>query len=248
MKDQVPRVLLLGTGHWANPGRDYINVQFDDMLAPDRQREIREVADHLKRFAPTKIALEVDPEAIDAWNTDYTHYHAGAFTLTASEHHQLGFRIAADLGHDQVYGIDWNEGTFGLDTVFDFAASHQPELFAELQRLAQPATDADAHQETVTIPLRELLLQANAPATQRRMHQPYLLMAQVGAGRQYVGVDWVKGWYERNLIIFANLCRLFTSPSERVLVIYGAGHVPLLTQFLRESDVCALESVDAYLA
>ena len=62
-----------------------------------------------------------------------------------------------------------------------------------------------------------------------------------------MGVDWVKGWYERNLTIFVNLCRLLTSPSERVLVIYGAGNLPLLTQFYRESEEYSLEKVNTYI-
>lgn len=246
--DQRPTVLLLGTGHWANSNRDFANPQFDDMLAPLRQREILDVVDRLTRFAPTKVALELGPEAIDAWNADFARYCAGEFALTANEYHQLGFRIAATLGHRQVYGIDWNEGVIGLDTVFDFAQSHQPDLFAKLHRHAHSSEDDNSRHSSATTTVRESLLQINAPATMRRMHQPYLLMGQVGADRQYVGVEWVKGWYERNLIIFANLCRLLTSPSERVLVIYGAGHVPLLTQFLRESDVCVLEPAKMHLA
>jgi hypothetical protein len=36
-------VLVLGTYHMANPGRDIFNMQADDVLAPKRQTEIAEV-------------------------------------------------------------------------------------------------------------------------------------------------------------------------------------------------------------
>ena len=36
-----PSVLLLGTAHIGNRNRDTFNTQFDDMLAPQRQREIQ---------------------------------------------------------------------------------------------------------------------------------------------------------------------------------------------------------------
>ncbi|MGE0554702.1 MAG: DUF5694 domain-containing protein [Gemmatimonadales bacterium] len=38
-------------------------------------------------------------------------------------------------------------------------------------------------------------------------------------------------WYERNIRIFANL-RRSTEPGDRVLVIFGAGHAPILCELL----------------
>jgi len=37
------------------------------------------------------------------------------------------------------------------------------------------------------------------------------------------------------IYIFANLMRLITSPDDRVLVIYGQGHVQLLRSFIKGS-------------
>ena len=51
-------VLVLGTYHMANPGRDIVNMQVDDVLAPKRQAEIAEVMAVLQKFRPTKIAVE----------------------------------------------------------------------------------------------------------------------------------------------------------------------------------------------
>src|SRR5688572_1476825 len=51
-------VLVLGVFHMANPGRDIVNAQVDDVLAPKRQAEIAELITVLKRFRPTKIAVE----------------------------------------------------------------------------------------------------------------------------------------------------------------------------------------------
>src|SRR5215213_9269315 len=82
-----PTVLLLGTGHWANPNRDYVNVRHDDMLAPRRQDEIRDCLARLKRFGPTKVALEVAAGRDEALNEDYRRYRAGDFALTADELH-----------------------------------------------------------------------------------------------------------------------------------------------------------------
>src|SRR2546430_15130549 len=54
-------VLVLGVYHMSNPGHDIFNMQADDVLAPKRQAEIAQVMAVLKRFQPTKIAVERDP-------------------------------------------------------------------------------------------------------------------------------------------------------------------------------------------
>lgn len=241
-----PAVLLLGTGHLANRNRDMFNTQYDDMLAPKRQGEIRECAERLKRFRPTKVALEVSSERDDALNEEYRRYRAGTFVPTADEIHQFGFRIAAELGHERVYAIDWNEGRGDLGLVYSFAQEHQPEIYEALMARGQRAV-AEEEVRIRTARVCELLRRGNEPASLRDDHRAYLTMARVGEGKRYVGIDWVKGWYERNLIIFANLTRIVTAPDDRILTIYGAGHIPLLTQFVRDSGLYSLEAVETYL-
>lgn len=31
-----PTIMLVGTGHWSNPGKDFLAADYDDMLAPKR--------------------------------------------------------------------------------------------------------------------------------------------------------------------------------------------------------------------
>jgi hypothetical protein len=56
---QKPTVLVLATYHMENPGLDLINVQSDNVLTEKRQKEMREFVSLLKRFKPTKIAVEM---------------------------------------------------------------------------------------------------------------------------------------------------------------------------------------------
>ena len=92
-----PQVMVLGTYHMANPGRDVYNMQVDDARAPKRQRELAELTDVLARFQPTKIAIEADPDnkTIPAAFQDYL---AGKHELSRSEIEQIGFRLAKQLG------------------------------------------------------------------------------------------------------------------------------------------------------
>ena len=59
-----PTIMILGSGHLANPGmHDAFNFKTDDVLAPKRQREIEQLVEQLKAFKPTKIAIEIDPKS-----------------------------------------------------------------------------------------------------------------------------------------------------------------------------------------
>ncbi|HEX8392648.1 MAG TPA: DUF5694 domain-containing protein, partial [Longimicrobium sp.] len=74
----------------------------------------------------------------------------------------------------------------------------------------------------------------------------YLLFAPIGRDTTYIGADMVAGWYERNLKIFVNITRV-AAPGERVLVIMGSGHGPLLRRFVDESPDYDLVRADPYL-
>jgi hypothetical protein len=66
-------------------------------------------------------------------------------------------------------------------------------------------------------------------------------------GDDYFGPDNLSGWwYNRNLRIFANVTALAASPEDRVLVLIGAGHLPVLlhaAQSSPEVDWVEVESV-----
>jgi len=249
----MPAILLLGSGHWSNPGKDYVSIDHDDMLSPARQREIEDCLQRLARFAPTKVALEVMADATDALNEDYRRYRAGTFALTANERHQLGFRLAAMLGHDQIYGIDWHnlERPIGWDGAIAFAREHgQDDLIAffnhsEEERATRSAVES---QRLRSMSVREQLLETNDPATRAGNHRVYMDLALIGQGSTYIGADVILRWYERNMKIFVNLSRIACSPDDRVLVVIGSGHLPLLTHFIEGSGRFELVSPGRYLA
>lgn len=70
---------------------------------------------------------------------------------------------------------------------------------------------------------------------------------KVGEGDEYPGVDRVTAWYNRNLRIFANLQRITKQPDERILLIIGAGHLPILRHTVLASPEYQLVEVREYL-
>lgn len=129
-----PKVLLLGTFYMGSTA-DMYNPKVDNLLSSQRQQEILEVVERLKKFQPTKIALEIEIKRNNEINQQYQQYRLGCFELEVNEAHQLGFRIASDLEHERVYCIDWMEkgtGTKGVGDVYLWAKKHQPELFKSI--------------------------------------------------------------------------------------------------------------------
>lgn len=247
-----PRILLIGTGHWSNPGLDMIAPEFDDMLSPQRQREIAGCVERLAAFAPTRIALETWAEHAGQLQDEYQRYRAGTFTLGPDERHQLGFRLAAACGHDRIHGIDWHdlEREIGWDRAIDFAKAHgQHDLIAadglddESLKRREAEENASIRRKSVT----EMLLDLIDHASLAESHKVYADMALIGEGMSYIGADVILRWYERNMKIFVNLSRISTSPEDRVVVVIGAGHLPLLTHFIEASGRYTLESPATWL-
>jgi hypothetical protein len=112
-------VLVLGVYHMANPGQDLFNTRADDVLATRRQAEIAQLVDVLKKFRPTKIAIEADV-GNQRVGREYSDYLAGKYVLTANEIDQIGYRLARELGRKSVYPVD-ADGDFPWQRVVNYA-------------------------------------------------------------------------------------------------------------------------------
>ncbi|HEY3170374.1 MAG TPA: DUF5694 domain-containing protein [Thermoanaerobaculia bacterium] len=237
-----PKVLVLGVFHFDNPNLDYVKTAGQDMLSPDRQREVRDLVGRLAKFRPTKIALEAAYGTSDL-QKKYALYREGKHTLAADEREQLGFRLAAEQGHPAVYPVDYKKD-MDIDRVFKVAANGQSELAERLQKVfgyIGPLVE-NLKQRSVLEQIR-----FHNGREMETLSRAYLLMAEVGKGADYAGADEVAGWYERNLKIAVNVLRVVESPQDRILVIFGSGHRPLLCHFLRESPDVELVDAAEYL-
>ena len=239
------QVMVLGTHHMDNPGRDYANPAVDDVLAPHRQTEIAAVAQALAEFRPTRIAIEVPTSRDSAFNAQYQAYRAGRYTLGRNEVDQLGYRLAAMLGHERVYPVDYRlDMDFG--GAMQWAAQNGQGELAQRMGATVQAMLGEMNARIATTPIGGILAEANS-ARADSMHGLYLVLATVGRDTTYKGAQEVANWYERNLYIFANIARV-AQPGERVLVIMGSGHGTLLRDFVDDSPELDLVSVEPYLA
>ena len=223
-----PEVLVLGVYHMGNPGRDVFNTQADDVLTPKRQAEMAELITVLKRFRPTKIAVEADvgSQRIARRFSDYV---AGRDTLTRNEVDQIGFRLAKELGHSAVYPVDV-EGDFPWPRFTNYAkgSGHAADLdtiMAEVGGMVRAQNEYLASHSIL-----ETLLLINSDDRVARDMGYYYRDTHFGESGDWAGADLVADWFRRNIRIHTHVTQLVDSPNERVLVIFGSGHLGWLRQ------------------
>jgi hypothetical protein len=238
-------VLVLGTYHMDNPGRDYVKASFDDHLSPKRQREIEDVVGRLARFRPTKILIE-SPYGSTKFNERYQAFRAGTYKLTADERDQIAMRLAQRLGHDRLWPIDFKE-EMDIDSVMALA----PKAAGASTMKAMGEGRAEIGRMFERLPrqtVRQNLLEANSPKTDALTQGLYNLMLRINEEPDnYRGADVVAGWYHRNIRIFANIAKTIQPGDERVLVLIGAGHTPILRQLVRDASDMKLVPVASVL-
>jgi hypothetical protein len=240
-----PTVLILGTFHM-RPTTDMFQSKIDDLLSNERQQEIRDVVERIKQFNPTKVAIEVDTKQDKSINEEYISYIKGNFELEVNEVHQIGFRIASELNHNKIYPVDWRDGAGkrGAGEVYEWAKTHQPELFKNIFGWLETTKKQPSQSKPSIL---EMYRNCNDIEEVKQHHRMYINMACIGEIDNYVGMDWLIWWYQRNLILFSNIARISNSSDGRILLIIGSGHVQILHQFLEESGHFKLEWANKYL-
>lgn len=226
---QAPtEILVLGMYHFANPGLDGVKTRVADVLEPARQAEVAAIVRGLARFRPTVIAVE-QTATDSAWlDSAYAAYRAGQRRLTRNETEQIGFRLAAQFGHQRVYPVDV-QGNFPFDAVMAYAATHDSAFTIWVQRTLDSITTEENRRQA--LPIARNLGLRNAPGDIARTRSFYLRIAAVGAGDTFVGAELTSQWYARNLRIFANMQRLAT-PGQRIVLLIGSGHIAILRELI----------------
>jgi hypothetical protein len=216
-------VLVLGVYHMSNPGHDIFNMQADDVLAPKRQAEIAQLIEVLRRFQPTKIAVEAE-DGDDGIPRSYAEHLAGKHELTRNEIEQIGFRLAEELGHKTVYPVD-EPAEFPFPPLIDYAKANgrSKELDALMAEVGAMVKAQNQYLASHTV--LETLLFMNADDRVAEDVGFYYREAHFGEPGDWAGADMVSAWFRRNMRIYSNIVQLVDSPNDRVLVIFGAGHL-----------------------
>ena len=247
-QDQPIPLLLLGSYHMSNPGMDMFNLEADDVSTPRRQAEIQAVVDRLALWRPTKVAVE-SPFGDSTTLARYQAYLRGELQLRNSEEEQIGFRLAKQLGHQTVYPIDVRMPLKddGIGRLIETNPQKYGRYMASLQSTGETAMSLMGKwlkEGTIG----SMLYNMNLEELNDIGHGLYFRsLVPIVEGQDYAGADMVNTWYHRNLRIFSNLHKISNSPGDRIFVIYGAGHIPLLQRFAEDSPYFRTDNILDYL-
>jgi hypothetical protein len=218
------------------------NTEADDVLSATRQREIEELIQVLRRFRPTRIAVEASV-GNRVVGPRYDRYLAGEYTLARDETDQIALRLARELGLPTVHSVD-EDGDFPYYRVLNYAKANDRK--AEFDSLAaQTAERVRRENEFLrTHSVLEALRLMNADSTvARAMSEYYETYMPFGERYEYAGADLIASWFQRNIRIYHNIRALITSPAERILVVYGAGHLGWLRQMVAQDQGVTLRTL-----
>jgi len=248
---QPVQVMVLGSYHFGNPGRDKVNAHVDDVTTPKRQRELEALADAIAEFRPTRVMVEAQRPGPTYDVTDFATFSPNVLKTDRDETTQIGYRIAARAGLQSVQGIDEQPGKgepdyFPIDRVEAYAKAHgqQAYLDAAFATVQASARKFEAEQATTSIP--RMLIRYNDPSTPMGGQDSYYSLLRLGDGNEQPGADLNAMWYLRNAKIFAKLINV-AKPGDRILVVYGAGHGYWLRHFASTTPGYSSVDVRPYL-
>lgn len=235
---ELPHVLLVGSFHFEYYDLDAHVTAKDkrvNVKDPRRQKEIEELAAYIARFRPTAIAIESGPNTGNILRR-YERSKAGGPIDRADEIDQIGFRLMARFGIDTLYGVDAPTLVEDLWSLRDSSVLHPlvDSVYADWdftsddevsKRYSAYYTAMDAYRSEHT--LLESFKMMNSDKALDRDFGAYLA-GDFKLGK-YRGADGLAmHWYARNLRIFRNIQELHLGPRDRLLVLFGAGHMGVL--------------------
>lgn len=250
------KIITLGVFHFNFPNLDVQKIDDKDkidVLEAKYQKEILRIVGALKEFKPTKIAIEANPTSQKKIDSLYEAYKLGKHSLGRNEIEQLGFRLANELRIEKLECVDtWGKTYESLNYLF-IDTSSRAKTF-EKYYFNNPDTiykKKNSYNNFLKFEgITNYLLYLNDSQTIKESLGPYLIghFKYEEKANDYTGVDFETGrWFNRNLRIFRNIQRITKSTSDKILLIFGSGHMNILNYLFESSPEYELVPSESFL-
>jgi len=240
--DPKTKVLVVGSFHFDYPNQDAHKTKKSDqvdVLEPQTAAEVTELVNYIKKFKPTKIAIE----AWSDWkaNEKLNEYKDGKYRDQRDERYQLAMRIATELKINELYSIDANSvlddftEKFGKRDSVYFKNMLKDYDFLSDDRISKQYNTFIKNTERKNF---KSLLDMFKYMNSKEYHQ-YEYGAYLTGDfklREHDGADLLAlYWYNRNLRMFRKIQDIPKNAEDRILVIAGNGHATVLRQLFTYS-------------
>ncbi|WP_426475360.1 DUF5694 domain-containing protein [Chryseobacterium balustinum] len=235
--DPKTKVLVVGSFHFDYPNQDAHKTEKKDqvdVLEPKTATEVTDLIDYIKKFKPTKIAIEAWPN----WkaNEKLKEYKEGKHRDQRDERYQLAMRLATELKINELYSIDANsvldefvEKFEKTDSVY-FKNMLKDYDFLNDDRISQQYNTFIKNTERKNF---KSILDMFKYMNSKEYHQ-YEYGAYLTGDfklREHDGADLLAlYWYNRNLRMFRKIQEIPKNSEDRILVIAGNGHATVFRQ------------------
>lgn len=221
------------------------------MLDKKYQDEINAIVENLTKFNPTIIAIEVDPVLQPKIDSLYNCYLKDNYELNREEYQQIGFRLAKKLNLKKLYCVnDWGRNYKNIDSLLISIGSARKEFTDFFYNNPDTALIHYSKDIFKTKGIIAQLKELNNTENIKKDLGNYLVgtFKYETNNDSSFGVDFTTGWwFNRNLKIFRNIQKIETNSTDKILVIYGAGHMNLLNIFFNSSPEYKLKDVMSFL-
>ena len=241
----LPKVAILGMLHFTSKNNT-VSQKFTEVKSEKRQVEIKVIVESLKKFNPTKIAVERPYRSEEELNKKYSDYLHGAYELTEEETDQIAFRLGRELNHERLYLV-YSPVQYAFDSTVAFAKRNGQ--YKLIDSIIDNATRLTEEYDKIALygTIQDAVYYLNTDGAINRNHFGYILLSQIGNEENKIGAEAVGDWYKSNIKIFENIRQLVDSNSERILVIYGQGHLKILNQLIKDTPELELIRINKYL-
>ncbi|MBM7418412.1 MULTISPECIES: DUF5694 domain-containing protein [Chryseobacterium] len=253
--DPKTKVLVVGSFHFDYPNQDAHKTEKSDqvdVLEPKTAAEVTDLINYIKKFKPTKIAIEAWPN----WkaNEKLKEYKEGKHRDQRDERYQLAMRLATELKLNELYSIDANSvlddltEKFGKTDSVYFKDLLKDYDFLNDDRISQQYTTFIKNTERKNF---KSILDMFKYMNSKEYHQ-YEYGAYLTGDfklREHDGADLLAlYWYNRNLRMFRKIQEIPKNAEDRILVIAGNGHATVFRQLFTispEYDYVEFSSLDS---
>ncbi len=254
-ENNLIQVLTLGVFHFNFPNLDRYTISDCnqiDVLQESYQEEIHKIVEKLAKFGPTAIAIEQASKNQDEVNKAYNKYLDKEYTLSRNEHEQIGFRLAEKLNLGKLYCVDeWGDFDADVNNLISNEDKRELNKFTDFVE-----SSPDKNKEFNP---KQVFKEKGILAELRELNNPYNIKKSLGnylingfkyenKEKDFLGVKFETGrWFSRNLKIFRNIQRIPLSSNDKILIIYGAGHLNLLNLLFEVSPEFKLIDIKNYI-
>lgn len=243
-------VILIGTMHFNNPGKDAAKSEEIYILKDDRQNSLEKITNKIvKKYKPAKVFVEYpakDQTTLDRfyslYRTEKPYYKDDTLTKSWQKRYfeegeifQFGFRLAKKANNGRVYAMD-----YPADMRFDLYQQKAKEMqtlpenaFQERMKESSRSTNYCFSKND----LADILKCFNTDEQLRSNKNVYIqLFNRLNKSPDFYGSDLVSGWYRRNLIMYSYIQNAVSDKDDNIVIIVGQGHAAMIEEFIKLDD------------